>query len=223
MRSSFTMGFAAFIAAAQPAAFGAVLTFEDLSCGSCSFDVVPDPYAGLSFIGWYFGVDTVYLPTSGVTDLFTDFADPAAPDLFVDTNSNNKITSPTPFVFDGAWFSGYSGVKFELSLAGLLVYTTMRLPDAVGPDPFAPTFLGSGYAGLIDTVVVAGVQGYYAMDNFTFSVVTPAVPEPATFGLILLGLGALALGARLHQSRQVELRTGDGATREALPYCERTG
>lgn len=175
------------------------LTFEDLNPAPALFDAMPAPYHDLTFVGWFFGPDTVFAPASGVTDLFTDFADPAAPDQFIDTDSNNKITSPTPFIFDGAWFSGYSGVKFELFLDGFLVLTTARLPDADGPDPYGPTFLASSYAGLVDTVVVAGVQGYYAMDDFTYHATASAIPEPTTSALLLFGLGALALGGRTHR------------------------
>lgn len=167
-----------------------VLTFEDLDSSPAAYDVVPTPYQGLTFTGWYFGVDTLYKPASGLIDLFTDYADPANPFDYVITNSNNRITSATPFIFDGAWFSGYSGVTFELWNGGTLVATSASLPDAPGVDPYDPVFLASGYSGEVDTVVVSGVQGYYSMDDFTFhQASTNAVPEPASAALALLGVG----------------------------------
>lgn len=36
------------------------------------------------------------------------------------------------------------------------------------------------------SVVVRGTQGYYTLDDFTYEAV--AVPEPASLGLILVGL-----------------------------------
>lgn len=167
-----------------------VLTFEDLDSSPAAYDVVPTPYQELTFTGWYFGVDTLYKPASGLIDLFTDYADPANPFDYIITNSNNRITSATPFIFDGAWFSGYSGVTFELWNGGTLVATSASLPDAPGVDPYDPVFLASGYAGEVDTVVVSGVQGYYSMDDFTFhQASTNAVPEPASAALALLGIG----------------------------------
>lgn len=167
-----------------------VLTFENLDSSPAAYDVVPTPYQGLIFTGWYFGVDTLYKPASGLIDLFTDYADPANPFDYVITNSNNRITSATPFIFDGAWFSGYSGVTFELWKGSSLVATSASLPDAPGVDPYDPVFLASGYAGEVDTVVVSGVQGYYAMDDFTFHrASTNAVPEPASAALAILGVG----------------------------------
>lgn len=166
------------------------LTFEDLDSSPAAYDVVPTPYQGLAFTGWFFGVDTLFKPTSGLTDVFTYYADPANPSDYVITNSNNRITSATPFIFDGAWFSGYSGVTFELWNGGALVATSASLPDAPGPDPYDPVFLASGYSGEVDSVVVSGVQGYYSMDDFTFHrTSTNAVPEPASAALALLGIG----------------------------------
>lgn len=165
------------------------VTFEDLNPTPALFDTVPTPYSGFTFSGWFYGPDTVYTPASGTIDLFTDYADPNDPGAFVITN-NNAITSATDFFFAGAWFSGYSGVTFELWNDGLLVHTSATLPDAAGPDPYLPTFLASGYMGAIDRVVVSGVQGYYAMDDFTFRLNDVSnVPEPQTLAMVLLALG----------------------------------
>jgi len=172
----------------------ATLTFEDLDPSPASFDVMPSPYSGFMFSGWFFGPDTLYTPASGVIDLFTDYADPNNPDAYVIT-SNNAITAASPFIFDGATFSGYSGVTFELYLGGNLVHTSATLPDAVGPAAYLPTALESGYGLAVDTVKVSGVQGYYSMDDFSYQAIA-AVPEPGTFALLGLGLGVVALRAK---------------------------
>lgn len=171
------------------------LDFENLDPSPASFDVMPLPYAGFAFSGWYYGPDTQYVPGSGSIDLFTDYADPADPGAYVIT-SNNAVSSATPFIFDGATFSGYSGVTFELYLGGERVHTSATLADAAGPDPYLPTVLPSGYDLAVDTVRVSGVQGYFVMDDFSYH--AAAVPEPASMALFGLGLGfmLLAISAR---------------------------
>ena len=168
------------------------LNFEDLSGVSTPFSVMPDPYSGLTFTGWFFGPDTVYSASSGSIDLFTDYTDPQNPLDYVITN-NNAVSSATPFIFDGAMFSGDSGVTFEFYLAGNLVHTSASLPDSSGTF-YAPTLLASGYTGQIDTVKVRAVQGYYSMDDFAFHAV--AVPEPESYALFAAGLGVLAFVAK---------------------------
>jgi hypothetical protein len=182
--------------AALGAAQATTLNFDELSTPA-AYDVMPSPYSGFSFTGWYFGVDTVYTPASGTIDLFTDYANPNDPGAYVIINTNNQITSATPVIFDGAAFSGYSGVTFELWHGATLVHTSTSLPDAPGADPYLPTFLASGYSGQVDKVVVSGVQGYYSMDDFTFHQPTLPIPEPDTGALLLAGLGVLvAVGRR---------------------------
>jgi hypothetical protein len=177
-------------------AHAALLNFEDLDPAPASYDVMPS-YNGFTFTNWLYGPDTVFTPASGTIDLFTDYADPNDPGAYVITN-NNAITRTTDFYFDGAWFSGYSGVTFELWNDGNFLGAFGSLPDAAGPDPYGPTFLASGYAGLVDKVVVSGVQGYYSMDDFTFRLQDTGgtIPEPASIGLVLLALGLTTAQAR---------------------------
>jgi len=171
------------------------LDFEDLNPSPAAFDILPTPYNGLTFSGWYAGPDTVYSAASGTIDLFTDFADPSDPFAYI-VSEGNSIRAPSPIIFDGAYFSGYSGVTFRLLLSGALVWTSLSLSDAPGPDPYGPTFLASGYAALVDEVIVSGVQGFFSMDDFTFRRPTleSQVPTPST---VLLLIGAFAvLGIR---------------------------
>lgn len=182
-----------FAAAGASGIQAATLDFEDLSGVSTPFSAMPDPYNGLTFTGWFFGIDTVYTPASGSIDLFTDYADPQNPLNYVITN-NNAISSATPFIFDGAMFSGDSGVTFELYLAGNLVHTSATLPDSSGTF-YAPTLLASGYTGQVDTVKVRAVQGYYSMDDFAYHAAA-VVPEPESYALLMAGLGLLAFVAK---------------------------
>ena len=184
-------GILTLVSATSVSAF--TLTFEDLDPSPASYDVMPSPYSGFTFTGWYFGPDTVYSASSGSIDLFTDYTDPQNPLDYVITN-NNAISSVTPFIFDGAMFSGDSGVTFELYLAGSLVHTSATLPDSSGTF-YAPTLLASGYAGQVDMVKVRAVQGYYSMDDFAVS-----VPEPESYALLMAGLGFLAFVAKRRQA-----------------------
>lgn len=183
----------------------AVLTFEDLNPAPATFDVMPT-YGSFAFSNWFYGPDTVYTPASGATDLFTNYADPNDPGNYVITN-NNAITRSESFYFDGAWFSGYSGVTFELWNGSSFLGAFGAIPDAPGPDPYGPTFIASLYAGLVDKVVVSGVQGYYSMDDFTYHLQDTGgggntIPEPASLGLTLLALGWGAAQSRKRLQKQ---------------------
>lgn len=171
-------------AALAPAASAAVLTFDDIGTDGA----IPANYGGLdwSLDGWSVFAETQapYTPHSGSYRAATNFgADDAA----------SAVGFLTPGRFDGAWFSGLSGatVTFRLYLGDALVATSATL------DPTdVPAFLASGYAGLVDRVVVASPEhASFAMDDFTYSA---PVPEPAEFALVLTGLAALGL----HRARR---------------------
>jgi hypothetical protein len=42
-----------------------------------------------------------------------------------------------------------------------------------------PTFLASGYSGLVNSIGIVGNKGFFAMDDFTYHL----VPEPSTLAL----------------------------------------
>ena len=181
------------LASCIQSASATTLTFEDLNPAPASFDVMPAPYSGFTFMNWLYGPDTTYTASSGTIDLFTDYADPNNPRANIITD-NNGVTRATAFVFDGASFSGDSGVTFALYLSGALVHTSATLPDA-GATFYAPTVLASGYTGSVDKVVVSAVQGYYSMDDFTFHEVS-SVPEPSTYALLITAFGLLTWKVR---------------------------
>jgi hypothetical protein len=145
-------------------------------------------YGGLdwSASGWfaYNDVDLpAYAPHSGDFRLVAPFDDPGAA-----ADAQTAIGFDTAATFQGAWFSGLGGasITFDLFYQGVQVGTSATL------DPGAtPAFLASGYAGLVDRVLVSSAgPGSYTMDDFGFSVAAP-VPEPETYALMLAGLGVL--------------------------------
>ncbi len=173
-------------AACVPAAFAGtaartVLNFDDVADG-----VLPFSYGGLdwSAAGW------------------TAFATPAAPYTahsgagrvatgFMAEDAQSVIRFAQAANFDGAYFAGLGGalLSFELYLGGQKVHASATL------DPSAtPSFLASGYAGLVDTVrVKSGNHGEFVMDDFTF---TQAVPEPQSYALLLAGLVLVGAASR---------------------------
>ena len=186
---TFTIALA--LAAAAPFASATVLNFDDLSSNA---DPVPAHYGGLdwSSSGWvsFDGTDSSspYTPHSGanVATLGWD-----------GTDALSLVRFGQAATFDGAWFSGYAegDVTFQLYYQGQLVGSSATL------DPSAtPTFLSSGYAGLVDAVgIKSSGHAFYVMDDFSF---TAAVPEPSVTLLMLAGLGATGFVAARRRRAQ---------------------
>ena len=110
---------------------------------------------------------------------------------FGDPDSATAIGLGAGRTFQGAWFAGYEdvGVTFELYEHGRLVATSATLATSA-----TPTWLASGYGGLVDEVIVSSAaQGGFVLDDLTF---TTLVPEPGTTALMACGLLALVVVAR---------------------------
>ncbi|WP_321472403.1 PEP-CTERM sorting domain-containing protein [uncultured Paludibaculum sp.] len=147
----------------------AVLTFEDLT-GS---GVVPIDYAGVTWDGFWSYYDSPqdpYNPASGVERVYN--------------YGTRQFAFATPVVFNGAYFAGTDNLQYDLYLTGGLVASSGSIELSS-----TPTFLASGYSGLIDEVRVNATPGYFVMDDVTFN--ASAVPEPTSIGLVGLGLAGL--------------------------------
>jgi hypothetical protein len=168
---------------ATPARAATVVTFDDLPQTCCS--VIPNGYGGINWNGnWEAGPQAPpYNPES-------------PPNVAVEFNVNpDAFTFTAPVVFSGAYFSGpdnFSTVNFQLYLGGNLEATSASLTTSS-----TPTFLASGYSGLVDNVVVTDsfAEDVFAMDNVTYTTV-PA--PPIGRGLpVLLTAGGMLFGAKL--------------------------
>ena len=149
-----------------------VCDFETIGLGG----TVPDGYCNITWggvWGYYTGSQPPYNPHSGTFRTYEP----------VTGAGEYTFTLNTPSVFDGAWFSGYSfsTVYFNLyDASNNLLWTSASL------DPSAtPTWLGSGYSGLVSKVgVYSADQDYYVMDDVTYGTATP---EPGTLALLATG------------------------------------
>ena len=184
------------LGALASAASATVLTFDDIGGDAPLTEVAGGHYGGLDWTGsdWLAFVEPndPFNASSGSTRLVTSFGD---------TDAATTVRFGAPSTFQGAAFAGLGGadVTFELFFKGQQVFTSATL------DPSAtPTFLASGYAGLVDEVIVSSTadgQGNFAMDDFTFSTAAQAVPEPGSYALLLAGLGAIGAIARRRKPR----------------------
>jgi hypothetical protein len=168
--------------AAAPFASATVLSFDDLA----SDDFVPANYGGLDWSAgdWFaFGAEQApFTPHSGSMRIASGFGDP---------DSATAIGLGDGKTFQGAWFAGYEDVSvtFELYEHGALVATSATLATSA-----TPTWLASGYGGLVDEVIVSSAdQGGFVLDDLAFSA---AVPEPGSTALMACGLLALVAVAR---------------------------
>jgi hypothetical protein len=178
--------------AMAPVARAGVLTFDDLPPGTAFFTA--------DYRGFRFGTNDIatnaWFHTNDLSPVFT----PSTPTKIVATDYTlysgdafeqaQPISSMLDFVFNGAEFSGFDRVRFDLYLDGARVHTSANSPELGS----VPVFVASGYGGLVNAVVVRGTQGFYALDNFTFN-----VPEPRTYALA--GLALVAAGAMRRKVR----------------------
>jgi hypothetical protein len=157
-----------------------IINFDDLPGDG----VVPDGYAGVTWYGeWnYYGeAQDPYNPHS-------------PPNRVYDFLNDAHFTFGSGVTFDGAWFAGPpdTTVQFQGYLGGVLQFTSAMINMSS-----TPTFLSSGYAGLVDDIhVLTNAPDFFIMDDVTYNG-GGGVPEPGT--LVLLGSGALGLAGYIRR------------------------
>jgi hypothetical protein len=194
--SSFLIGAVSLaMASASPAgAATIVVDFEDLDGTGV---VIPDSYKGIIWGNKFATYDTAmppFTPKSGSTVAYFNYISGDMTEGFVYTQ---PIRFAASVLFKGAYFSGDPGrVTADFYRGGELVGQSSVLTSAV------PQFLG-GSSEAVDEVRITGGAGNFVLDDLTFETgVVSAVPEPATWAMLLGGFGMLGGAMRSARRKQ---------------------
>lgn len=170
------------------------VTFDDLTGDGALI-------SGYGGIDWkdqwshYDDVQEPYNPSSGTQRIYNALLQQDAAFSFIGG----------PVTFNGAHVSGFDAVsvRFDMYLGGVL-----QASSAVLSPTSTPTFLSSGYSGLVDEVRVhgtelSGIYNYYVLDDVSFDSAVAPVPEPAS--LAVWGIGAFGAMFTARRRRQKNL------------------
>ncbi len=107
------------------------------------------------------------------------------------------LGSPGSFDLAGAWFTAaYDWVPQSLSFIGKSAGNTLYTLSAQTLSASAASYVTLGWSGIDEFVVVNEAPEWsWVMDNMDYSISASPIPEPATWGLLLAGLGLLRLAS----------------------------
>jgi hypothetical protein len=171
------------------AATTVVLDFDDLT----GVGLMPAEYGGVIFGDDFSHYDTPvegFPPASGLTTIYANYAKYSPGPQATLTFRFDELVR-----FDGAFFAGRTSVQYDFYRGGSRVGGA----GAFGLDNSA-RFYGSGFQGLVDEVRLTGSSGNWVLDDLTYTTGVAAVPEPATWALMILGFGVA--GAALRTGRR---------------------
>lgn len=204
---------AAFAAVMAPASAAVVLDFE----GVGDFAAVNNFYNGgtdsLGNSGTNYGI-AFSSASLGLIDSDAggsgNFAnEPSASTILFFLDANNAVLNAaagftTGFSFfysssTAASVNVWSGLGATGTLLGSLNLTAQGFDNCVG-DPNGQfcnwTAIGVGFSGTAMSIDFGGTANQTGFDDITFGSITPGVPEPETYALMLAGLGIVGYMAR---------------------------
>lgn len=160
-----------------------------------------------------FSVRVVGTTASNTSYNFVDVAPAASSESDVNGTNNLRVftdaTSSFFFQFDnpttafGADFRSFN----DSSLRTLIFVDGMQITPPVSPMSGALTFFGFTSTSAFSTVEFRGVQNdVFGIDDVSFSRATAAVPEPATWAMMLFGFGGLGYSMRRRSSAGSRVR-----------------
>jgi len=189
------------------AAQATVLTFETPVTDYFISNKV-GPYPGLTF-QYFSTVSNVSYPTSGYTNVITSGTQSACGCAADFGQKISSITSDTPFDFIGGSFASawVDGVTLLVNgyVNGAVLYSDLYFLDTKGR---IQTFYFMGIDRLEFSIVdvppgaFPGSGDYFAVDDLVIN--SHAVPEPATWTMLIAGFGAMGGALRRRQRRSLE-------------------
>lgn len=169
-----------------------VVAFDDLPGLS---GVVPQGYGGINWSDNFRYFSTEQRPFTAASGNTRIFANDALHPTY--TYGTLRFTFNTPVLFDGFFASGYNWnpVSFGLYSGGVRV----AFSDNEVMPSFNPQWVYSTYNQPVDEVRIYQVNGFATFDDITYRALpaprtmalgaTGAVPEPASWAMMISGLG----------------------------------
>lgn len=189
------------IAIAPMPSLSAMLTFDDISLEP-EFAPIPNGYGGFNWSNMYYLNSTPSIYEDSGYARGTVSGNYVAFNAFANPGDVLAISSGDTFDFNSTYLTAAWNHDLNINVQGYLNGSLVYNQTVVVSDD-APTLFNFNYLGIDQLKFVsfggtdAGTPGggeHFVMDNFTYN--AQAVPEPATIGLMGLGLLGFVLTRR---------------------------